>query len=56
MNTYPLIEDKILVGRGSDCKVQINEKRLSGKHCLIEKENDQIFLTDMSTNGTYINE
>lgn len=33
----------------------IAQKRLSSQHCLIEKEGEEVFVTDLSTNGTYLN-
>lgn len=55
-NTYPLREDKIMMGRSqNNCKITINEKRLSSQHCLLEKEGDKVYITDLSTNGTYLN-
>jgi pSer/pThr/pTyr-binding forkhead associated (FHA) protein len=56
LNTYPLKESKILVGRSEKhCKIIISEKRLSSQHCSIEKEGEKVYLTDLSTNGTYLN-
>ena len=54
MNTHALKASKIVIGRNSDCNVVISEKRLSSKHCLIETEGLKIYLTDTSTNGTFI--
>ena len=44
----------MLIGRNTECDICINDKRLSGKHCLISKENDKITITDLSTNGTFL--
>ena len=33
--THDLSESIILIGRVKDCHIQINDKRLSGKHCQI---------------------
>lgn len=52
--THELTEDIISIGRLKDCTIQINDKRLSGKHCHIEKRGDELFVKDLSTNGTYV--
>ena len=51
---YPLALPSILIGRNSQCTICINDKRLSGKHCIITKEQGKITITDLSTNGTFI--
>jgi pSer/pThr/pTyr-binding forkhead associated (FHA) protein len=35
--TFSLKDDLILIGRNPACSIQINDKRLSGKHCQIKK-------------------
>lgn len=52
--TYTLSKDQTQIGRNSDCGICINDKRLSGKHCVIKKDGDVVILTDLSTNGTFI--
>ena len=54
LEAYAIKERVFMIGR-THGKVKINEKRLSGKHCSLEKEGDSVFLTDLSTNGTYLN-
>jgi pSer/pThr/pTyr-binding forkhead associated (FHA) protein len=44
----------MVIGRVPACDVHLNDKRLSSKHCQLEKKGDKIILTDLSTNGTYI--
>ncbi len=45
-----------MIGRSENkCKIMIAQKRLSSQHCLIEKEGEEVFVTDLSTNGTYLN-
>ncbi len=51
---HDLQKSIIVIGRVPTCDVVINDKRLSSKHCQIEKRGDKIFVTDLSTNGTYI--
>jgi predicted component of type VI protein secretion system len=53
--TYELSYDKTLVGRSAECFIRINDKRLSGKHCIINKRDDNIYILDLSTNGTFVN-
>lgn len=43
-----------MLGRNPECTLQIHDKRLSGKHCLIIKSGSHVTLTDLSTNGTYL--
>lgn len=52
--TYTLAKEETQIGRNPDCGICINDKRLSGKHCLIKKEGDKITITDLSTNGTFL--
>ena len=52
--THELSESAVTIGRLKDCDIEINDKRLSGKHCRLEKRENEVFLTDLSTNGTYV--
>lgn len=55
---YPdlnLKNERILIGRNKNCTIQINDKRLSGVHLEINLVEDQVKLTDRSTNGCYLN-
>ncbi len=47
-----------VIGRSADCDWVLidEERRLSGKHAAISFENNQYFITDISTNGLFINE
>lgn len=48
---------EIIVGRGSECQIRVNDVGISRKHLMIQIKNDQVFLTDLdSSNGTFINE
>lgn len=51
---YELNKPVTVMGRIPTCDIILNDKRLSSKHCQIEKKGDKIILTDLSTNGTYI--
>lgn len=46
-----------LIGRGvdNDWVLSDPERFLSSKHCQITKEGERYFLTDLSTNGTFVN-
>jgi diguanylate cyclase (GGDEF)-like protein len=54
---WPLISDEIVVGRGSDCDVQIDRDSVSRRHARVFKEKEQWSVEDLgSTNGSYIND
>lgn len=42
-------------GAGNDWVLSDPERFLSSKHCKVAKEGDRYYLTDLSTNGTFIN-
>lgn len=42
-------------GAGNDWVLGDPERFLSSKHCQVSKEGDRYFLTDLSTNGTFVN-
>lgn len=50
---------RITFGRDMRCQIQFseNEYAISGKHCVLYRENNDLFLMDTnSTNGTYLDE
>lgn len=50
------VDDRITIGRSSQCTVCIPNKTLSGKHCEIALEDGKLLLRDLeSLNGTYLN-
>jgi len=54
---WPLGGDEIVVGRGSDCDVQIDRDSVSRRHARMFRENGQWYVEDLgSTNGSYIND
>jgi diguanylate cyclase (GGDEF)-like protein len=54
---YPLGEVPIVLGRGQDCDVQIDENSVSRRHARIQPASDAYYAYDLqSTNGTYVNE
>ncbi|HEY8145024.1 MAG TPA: FHA domain-containing protein, partial [Kofleriaceae bacterium] len=54
---WPLGTDEIVVGRGSDCDIQIDRDSVSRRHARVYRVDDQWFVEDLgSTNGSYIND
>jgi diguanylate cyclase (GGDEF)-like protein len=54
---YPLGELPVVLGRGQDCEVQIDENSVSRRHARIEPTSDAYYAFDLqSTNGTFVNE
>jgi len=52
----PLTEDRIEFGRKASCTIHLKHAAVSGLHCtLINKGSAGVFLTDHSTNGTFVN-
>lgn len=52
------IKETVLIGRSSKCDICLpdNTQGVSGTHCRIVSENNQLFITDVgSTYGTYVN-
>jgi pSer/pThr/pTyr-binding forkhead associated (FHA) protein len=51
-----IITDESLVGRGKDCEVLIDDKKISRKHAQLKIVNGRLEVTDLdSSNGTFIN-
>ncbi len=51
----PLDEAPLLIGRGSDAAIRLDDDYVSTRHARIASSNDQWFVEDLgSTNGTYI--
>lgn len=46
--------DVIVVGREDGCDIVVAGQAASRRHCTIERRNARFFLTDHSTNGTFI--
>jgi ABC transport system ATP-binding/permease protein len=46
---------KITIGRKKDSDIVLPEKSVSRTHAVIEKQGDEVYITDLSLNGTYIN-
>jgi len=50
-----LEQDTILVGRGQDCQLRIEDPLASRQHCRIERLGSEIFVVDLdSANGTWL--
>jgi pSer/pThr/pTyr-binding forkhead associated (FHA) protein len=53
--SVPLDEAPILIGRGSDAAIRLDDDYVSTRHARIASSGDQWFVEDLgSTNGTYI--
>jgi len=47
---------QMVMGRGEDCDISVQDKKLSRQHALFKRVDNQLFVTDLgSTNGTYVN-
>ena len=55
---YPLSETPLIIGRGTDCEIHINDHSVSRRHARIELGTDgQYAAVDLqSTNGTFVND
>ena len=54
--TYDQIEPPITIGREEGNSIQLNDERVSRFHVKIQKDHDDVVLTDLqSTNGTKVN-
>lgn len=54
---FTLAERETYIGRGSDCKIQLDFDSVSRRHALLARKGAAIIATDLdSTNGTYVNE
>ena len=49
----PLEEGELIIGRGGECSLQIKDNEISRMHLKLQREGDQVWITDLnSTNGT----
>jgi len=54
---YPLNDKPLVLGRGSDCEIRINDHSVSRRHARIQPGADGYYAVDLqSTNGTYVND
>lgn|GEM_PF-1692597 len=55
--SYEFEEDAILVGRGSQCGLQLPSPHVSRQQCELSVQGDQVILENLgSVNGTYLND
>jgi diguanylate cyclase (GGDEF)-like protein len=54
---YALSEDPVVLGRGNDCDIRINDHSVSRRHARIQPGADGYYAVDLqSTNGTFVND
>ena len=54
---YPLTDAPVVLGRGNDCDIRINDHSVSRRHARIQPGADGYYAVDLqSTNGTYVND
>ena len=49
------LDGRLLLGRGPDSPVQLDGTGISREHFAIDREDSGLFVTDLSTNGTWVN-
>ena len=54
---YPLADTPLVLGRGNDCDIRINDHSVSRRHARIQPGADGYYAADLqSTNGTFVND
>lgn len=54
---YPLGETPLVIGRGLDCEIRINDHSVSRRHARLQPGADGFYAVDLqSTNGTFVND
>ncbi len=54
---YPLSDSPMVLGRGNDCDIRINDHSVSRRHARIQPGADGYYAVDLqSTNGTFVND
>jgi two-component system, cell cycle response regulator len=52
---HEIVGSSLVLGRGEDCAMVLNDPGLSRRHCRIIKEGEQLFIEDLdSSNGTFV--
>jgi two-component system, cell cycle response regulator len=54
---YTLTDEPLVIGRGNDCEIRINDHSVSRRHARLQPGIDGYYAVDLqSTNGTYVND
>jgi diguanylate cyclase (GGDEF)-like protein len=54
---YALADSPVVIGRGNDCEIRINDHSVSRRHARIQPGADGYYAVDLqSTNGTFVND
>src|SRR5262249_5838138 len=54
---YPLSDSPLVIGRGGDCEIRINDHSVSRRHARIQPGAEGYYAVDLqSTNGTFVND
>jgi len=54
---YTLADESLIIGRGADCNIQIDDHSVSRRHARIQPCQDGYYAVDLqSTNGTFVND
>jgi diguanylate cyclase (GGDEF)-like protein len=54
---YTLTDEPLVIGRGNDCEIRINDHSVSRRHARVQPGIDGYYAVDLqSTNGTYVND
>ena len=54
---FALTRNEVVLGRGSDCDIQVDRDSVSRRHARVFRNNDQWTVEDLqSTNGSYVND
>jgi len=54
---FPLSRNEVVLGRGSDCDIQVDRDSVSRRHARVFRNGDQWMVEDLgSTNGSYVND
>jgi len=54
---YTLADESLIIGRGADCNIRINDHSVSRRHARVQACQDGYYAVDLqSTNGTFVND